>query len=212
MAVNLVPAVGGALAVALTAGLSRNLNQRRQEWLTELAEAVEDLQQQVEGFDLEALAQSDVFVDAVVTATQARLRTSQRGKIEALRNAVLNAALPGAPEPDIQQLYLELIDRLTQTHLWLLTLLNDPSGWFDQRPESKRPEFQMTASRIQLLEAALPDLGAKGQEMIERFYAALTDGGLVNGALKGMMTAEGVWEPVTTGHGRAFLMFVRDPR
>jgi hypothetical protein len=31
--------------------------------------------------------------------------------------------------------------------------------------------------------------------MIERFYAALTDGGLVNGALSGMMTAQGALAP-----------------
>jgi hypothetical protein len=34
--------------------------------------------------------------------------------------------------------------------------------------------------------------------MIERFYAALINDGLVNGALSGMMTAQGAWRPVTT--------------
>jgi hypothetical protein len=59
--------------------------------------------------------------------------------------------------------------------------------------------------------AALPDLGAKGQAIIERFYAALTDGGLVNGSLPGMMTADGAWQAVTTDHAKAFLAFVHDP-
>lgn len=211
MVVNLVPTVGGALAVALMTGLNHNLNQRRQQWLTELAEMVEDLQEQIDGLEPETLAQNDVFVDAVVTATQMRLRTSQQEKIEALRNAMLNAALPDAPEADIQQLYLELIDRLTPTHLRLLSLLDEPTRWFHQRPDLKRPEFALTSSRIQLIEAALPELGTKGPEVIERFYVALTDGGLINGPLQGMMTADGAWEPVTTEHGRALLAFIRAP-
>jgi hypothetical protein len=63
-----------------------------------------------------------------------------------------------------------------------------------------------------LINAAMPDLADKGPQMIERFYAALTDGGLVNGALGGMMTAQGVWQPVTTEFAARFLAFIRDPR
>jgi hypothetical protein len=48
--------------------------------------------------------------------------------------------------------------------------------------------------------------------MIERFYAALTDGGLVNGALSGMMTAQGAWHRVTTEFARGFMAFLSDPR
>jgi hypothetical protein len=41
---------------------------------------------------------------------------------------------------------------------------------------------------------------------------ALTDGGLVNGALSGMMTAQGAWQPVTTDFAARFLAFLHDPR
>ncbi|WP_433248999.1 hypothetical protein ACQPYK_01555 [Streptosporangium sp. CA-135522] len=212
MAVNLVPMAGSTIAVALMAGLNHKVNQRRERWLTELAEAVEELRQRFEEFEPDALVENDAFVDAIMTATQTAFRTSQQEKIAILRNAVLNSAMPGAPEPDIQQLYLELIDRLTPTHLRLLMLLNDPPGWFDQHSELTRPRFALSSTRTQLITAALPELGAKGQMVIERFYAALTDGGLVNGALQGMMSADGAWQAVTTDHGKAFLAFVRDPR
>ncbi|MFI9561624.1 hypothetical protein [Nonomuraea endophytica] len=173
---------------------------------------MEELRQRFDAFDPDALVENESFVDAVMTATQTAFRTSQQEKIEVLRNAVLNSAIPDAPEPDIQQLCLELIDKLTPTHLRLLVLLNDPRGWFGQHPELTRPQFAMSSNRSQLITAALPDLGAKGHAIIERFYAALTDGGLVNGALQGMMTADGAWQAVTTDHGKAFLAFVRDPR
>lgn len=94
----------------------------------------------------------------------------------------------------------------------LLTLLNDPPGWFDARPQLQRPQFGMSSNRTALINAVMPDLGEMGQQMIERFYAALTDAGLVNGALSGMMTAQGTWQSVTTEFAARFLAFVRDPR
>ncbi|MEV4897073.1 hypothetical protein AB0K48_47785 [Nonomuraea sp. NPDC055795] len=212
MAVNLVPMAGSTIAVALMTGLNRKLNRRRERWLTELAEGVEELRQRFAEFDPDVLVESDAFVDAVMTATQTAFRTSQQEKIEVLRNAVLNSAMPGAPELDIQQLYFEFIDRLTPTHLRLLTLLNDPPVWFDQRPELTRPQFALMSNRGELITAALPELGTNSSAIVARFYAALTDGGLVNGALQGTMSADGAWQSVTTDHGKDFLAFVRDPR
>ena len=58
----------------------------------------------------------------------------------------------------------------------LLTLLNDPPGWFDNRPDLQRPEFGFWSNRTALIKAAIPELAKKGQRMIERFYAALMDG------------------------------------
>lgn len=212
MMVNMVPVFGGTIAVALTVALNHTLNKRREQWFTELAEAVDELQDRFVGFDPEALADNETFVDAVVTATRIVDRTSQREKIEVLRNAVLNSALPTAPDSDIQQLYFTLIDGLTPTHMRMLTLLNNPPGWFDARPQLQRPEFSMSSSRTALISAAMPELGEKGPQMVERFYAALTSGGLVNGALSGVMTAQGAWQPVTTDFATRFLAFVHDPR
>ena len=58
----------------------------------------------------------------------------------------------------------------------------------------------------------MPDLAAKGQEVVECFYAALTDNGLVNGQLQGMMSADGAWQSVTAEFAAAFLTFISDPR
>src|SRR4051794_14742085 len=78
---NLVPIVGGTIATALTLALNFKLNARRESWFTELAEAVDELQDRFDGFDPEALAENEAFVDAVVTATRIIDRTSQREKI-----------------------------------------------------------------------------------------------------------------------------------
>jgi hypothetical protein len=188
------------------------LHKRREQWFTALAEAVEELRERFEGLNPDALADNDAFLDAVVTAARIVDRTSQEEKLDMLRNAVLNSALPTAPEEDVQRLYFTLIDDLTATHMHLLTLLSDPPGWFENRPDLERPQFGNISNRTALIKAALPGLTEKHPRIIERFYAALTDGGLVNGQLGGMMTAQGAWQPVTTVFASGFLAFLRDPR
>jgi len=76
--------------------LGWRLGQRREKWFTELAEGVEKLRERADGFDLEKLAGSDLFVDAVVTTTRTIEHTRQAEKIDALRNAVLNSVAAGA--------------------------------------------------------------------------------------------------------------------
>ena len=92
-----VPVVGAALAVTFVTALGWRLEQRREQWFTGLAEAIDDLRERVDDFDFETLADNDLFVDAVVTATRTVEHTHQEEKISALRNAVLNSVAPEAP-------------------------------------------------------------------------------------------------------------------
>jgi hypothetical protein len=55
-----VPLAGAALAVTFVTALNWRLEQRREEWFTQLAEGVEDLRQRVEGIDLGSLAGNDL--------------------------------------------------------------------------------------------------------------------------------------------------------
>ena len=49
MIVNMVPVVGGTIAVALTVALNHTLNKRRERWFTELAEVVDELRDRFDG-------------------------------------------------------------------------------------------------------------------------------------------------------------------
>jgi hypothetical protein len=113
-ALGSVPPVGNALAVAFVTAIGWRLEERREKWFTELAEGVEELRQQVDGLDLDALAGDDRFTDAVASATRTIEHTHQTEKIEALRNAVLNSAVPGAPDADTQAIMMNLVDRFTR--------------------------------------------------------------------------------------------------
>jgi hypothetical protein len=127
-----VPLVGAALAVTLVTTLNWRLEERREKWFTELADGVEELRQRMDGLSLESLAGNEMFTDAVVMATRTVEHTHQAEKIQALRNAVLNSAAPGAPDADTQAAMLALVDRFTPSHLRLVTLWDDPSAWFRQ--------------------------------------------------------------------------------
>jgi hypothetical protein len=73
-------------------------------------------------------------------ANQSAFRNHKKEKIDALRNAVLNSCLPGAPEDDIQMIFLNYIDELTPWHLRIMNLFDDPSRWAEENntnfPES----------------------------------------------------------------------------
>lgn len=161
-ALGSVPLVGNALAVTFVTALGWRLEQRRETWFTELAEAVEELRQRTGAPDLEALTGDDRFTDAVVSATRTVEHTQQAEKIEALRNAVLNSVAPGAPDADTQAIIMNLIDRFTPTHLRLLALWDNPPAWFASRG-IPQPQGAFATSRTVTIEAGLPELqGRKG--------------------------------------------------
>ncbi|WP_281899911.1 hypothetical protein [Phytohabitans aurantiacus] len=209
MGIAAIPVVGGPLQISFQEAAGRKLAERREKWFAGLVPRLAELEERFG--DFAHLADEDAFFDAVMRATRIADQTSRQEKLEALRNAVINSVAPGAPDADRQQLHFDLIDQLTPTHFRMLHLLNDPSGWFDDRPELTRPQFGMSSSRPTLIEHAMPDLAVQGREVMERYYGLLGSGGLVNASLGGMMTAQGAWQAITTNFGREFLAFIQNP-
>jgi hypothetical protein len=168
-ALGSVPVAGAGLAVTFITVLGWRLEQRRQEWFTKLAEGVEELRGRVGDLDFETLAENDLFVDAVVTATRTVEHTHQEEKITALRNAVLNSVALDAPDADTQAMFLALVDRFTPSHLRLLTLWDDPPAWF-ARHGLTPPQAGIAGSRTQTVEAGLLEL--RGRQGFYRLLAA----------------------------------------
>lgn len=120
---------GPVAASLLSLVLEDPLSRRRDEWIESIAIDLVKLREQVEGFSLENLSENETFVTTVLQTIQIALRTHQQEKLEALRNAVLNSALPNAPEDTLQMVFLSFIDRFTTHHLQQLALIRDPNGW-----------------------------------------------------------------------------------
>jgi len=80
------------------------LERRRERWMDEVGKALQDLEEN-KGVKLEELQSNDVFIDTLLQASQIAIRNSQQEKRRALRNAILNAALPNPPEQSLQQIF-----------------------------------------------------------------------------------------------------------
>ena len=201
-----VPVLGNALAVTFVTAISWRLNQRREEWFTQLAEGVEELRQRFDGLNLEDLPDNDLFVDAVVSATRTIEHTHQAEKIEALRNAVLNSIASDAPDADTQAIILNLIDQFTPSHLRLVTLWDDPPAWFASH-DLPQPTGGFATSRTVTVEAGLPEMRGR-----KDFYLLIANelaaSGMLNASLTGMVQPPSLMSRLTTDFGRQFVRFI----
>jgi hypothetical protein len=209
--VSLVPAAGGPLQVAFENLFTSPLEKRKQAWLEQLAAVLTEVEQRVENLTPEKLASNEVFVTVVMQASQVALRNHQKAKLDALRNAVLNAALPSAPEEDEQLTFLRLIDQLAPWHLRVLAVLDNPELWMRQHV-IQNPGWSMGGVST-VLEHCIPEL--RGQrEVYDQIVRDLQADGLMGQGqfLHVTMTGDGMMESRTTARGKRFIQFISSPQ
>jgi hypothetical protein len=97
------------------------LNQEREDWVNSVADGLADLQEK-SGISAEDLSQNEGFKATFFHANEIAARTHHKEKLEALRNAVINAAVPNAPDSSVQILLLNKLDALLPAHLRVLEL------------------------------------------------------------------------------------------
>ncbi len=205
-AVSGVPVVGGPAAELLGAVFGPPLEKRREKWLEQLAGAVNEIQEKMSELTPEKLSQNEAFVTTALHATEIAVRTHQQEKLEALRNAVVNAALPDAPDETLQQIFLNHVDNLTPSHLRILTFFNDPAGW-GKTHHITYPNWTIGAPSL-VLEQSMPELaGQRG--FYDQIVSDLQQRGLMAKVeIHTMMTANGMFSSRTTPLGREFLRFI----
>jgi hypothetical protein len=203
-----LPVVGSAAAELFNAVVIPPLEKRRDQWRESVGERLKQLESD-DRISIDDLESNDNFINAVMRASQAALKTHQIEKLNALRNAVVNTALPNPPDETMQQIFIQLIDELSVWHLRFLDLFRDPSAWFE-RNNKKRPEFSISSSLTRLLEAAYPDLAAD-KELTDLIAADLGSRKLFSaGGMNTMMSPQGAWSKRTTEMGDQFLKFISD--
>ncbi|EAQ98770.1 hypothetical protein [Congregibacter litoralis] len=162
---------------------------------------------QSDQISLQSLLEHEEFIDVLIEATQIVLRTSVTEKKAALKNAVINSALPNPPEASLQNIYLRFVDDLTSWHLRVLSLFHDPRQWFMDHGR-KSPEFTMTSSLGALLEKAFPELAGR-REFYDFISKDLYLKGLLStDGLHTMMTASGTYESRSTDLGKGLIRFI----
>jgi hypothetical protein len=159
-----VPWVGSPAVEMLSQVLIPPIEERRDEWLKGLAEAILRLEEKVEAFKVESLRDSPVFVTAFLQASQVAVRSHQREKLDALRNAVLNVALGNTPDEDLQLMFISWIEVFTPAHLQVLRLFESPSSF-----QADRTSF---AQQRALSDQVVHDLDIRGLIQDHRPYVA----------------------------------------
>lgn len=91
-----IPTIGIGAAV-FDALISSPLEQRRDEWRADVGQRIIQLERE-KGIDAQKLSEDPQFVATLAEAWAASMRTHVEAKRRALRNAVLNSALPGSPD------------------------------------------------------------------------------------------------------------------
>jgi hypothetical protein len=206
---SMIPYVGGAAAELFNWLLAEPLVRRRGEWIESLAQRLLELEERVENLKLEDLKDNETFVSVALQASQIAIRTHQQEKLEALRNAVLNAALPSAPEDEQQLIFLSLVDYFVPGHLRLLKYLDDPRLWCDAHQVDHR-RFRSSSPSL-LLELALPEFHDR-RAFYDQFVKELFARGLVRvEELHTVVTVEDMVAPFTSELGRNFVAYISDP-
>ena len=157
--INFLP--GGSLASYIyETYVKYPANQRLDNFLLNLVEAIKEIEDKVESFS----ADSPIFQTALISTLGTAMRHHQEKELEALRNTVLNAGLPNAPEADIQRMFLNWLDEFTSWHLMLLKYLHE--GTYNDLQvvrhdlDGKRPFYNQV----------LQDLNAKGLIKLKEVY------------------------------------------
>ena len=196
-----VPMVGSTANELLSLVISPSLEKRRDKWIESIAEALKVLEEQISGFKIENLCENELFISTVMKALQVAMRNHQKEKLDALNNAVLNSALPNAPEEDMQFMFLNFVDTFTPQHLFLLQFF------------SKVPNIHNPKKRMELIDKELrkfiPDW-TSNKEFFSQVVQELSSSGLVNVGKKeieGLIISS---HPITD-LGKKFLEFVTSP-
>jgi hypothetical protein len=209
-----IPVAGAAASELFKWLVTPSLDKRRDEWMEAVAENLRKHEKRIGG--LERLQKDHQFQDALIQASRIALGTSREEKREALRNAVINSALPNPPEILIQEVFLSFIETMSVWHLKFLKLAQDPQAPF-RKPGMPNPGVIMNAidqsspvgNINSLIETVFQDL--RGRNEIYRYvWTDLVEKGLIRrvdmGAI-GMSTME----KKTTPFGDQFLTFIETP-
>ena len=207
--ISQTPIVGAPAAEIFALVVAPPYERRRDEWIESIGNGLKELAEKVEGFKIEELSQNEAFITTVTHASQAAIRNHQKEKLEALRNAVLNAALPNAPEEDLQLMFLNYIDSLTTWHLAILKFLDNPREW-GERHGITYPDWHMGGASA-ALEHAFPDLRGK-RDLYDVFVRDLHSRGLIGtDNLHVTGTGDSILASRTTTMGQQLIKFITSP-
>ena len=204
-ATSLIPVVGGPLSVVVATLFGYSYQKRLEDWRDEVVAQIRRLNDE-RGVAVEDLAGNPAFLDAVATATRIAEMTSSSEKRSYLANALFNVGVGTSLVPDKQAIYLRYVEELTPSHMTMLSLLDDPPKFLDDRG-IPWPSIMM-GGLGSIVELGLPELHAD-KPLLDTVVDDLQRYGLAqNPGLNAIMSGEGLKAARGTAKGREFVQFI----
>ena len=211
-----LPIVGDVVSTILAEAFPTAYQRRCSEWRADVTASLNELANR--DIDLEALKSNDTFIDLVVDATTIAIRTGSEQKRRSLRNAIINAGLPGPPSAAKQRLFLRLVDEFDDLHLQLLNFFDSPGEFLRAQGQSlplhdgpTGMAYDPTTSNASLkrvLDLAFREY-SKQQEFLGTVISEVKRRGLITSEKLFVHCHEG--SSLTTPLGQEFLRFVLTP-
>jgi hypothetical protein len=204
-----IPFVGGSINELLSLVLAPSVQRRRDEWVKELADLVEELEKRSEGFDPKNLGENEAFVSATIQATRIAASTHQKEKRTMLRNALLNIGLSKVPNEELQQIFLNAIEAFTCSHVKVLDFLWRQGNILAGASSRTSPDFREPLSNYgHAINIALPEL-MKQAYLVQHILSDLN--------LRGFSDVSSPRDsfprnPAITNLGIQFLHFIKEPQ
>ncbi|NMW23312.1 hypothetical protein HFP05_02535 [Rhodanobacter denitrificans] len=194
-----IPLVGGPAVELFQMLIQPPLERRRHEWMGIVGEKLQELEDR--GVDISKLQDNEEFITAAMHASQLAMRTHQKEKREALRNALMNIAVGHSPDEALQHMFFDWIDTMSSLHIQILKLFQAPPA----------PPGMMMGGLVSVLEHNMPSLRGSAH-IYGQVWKDLYMRGLVNtDGLNVTMSGSGLAEKRTTQLGDAFLSFIAEP-
>jgi uncharacterized protein with HEPN domain len=188
---NAIPYAGGSLATLFETIFSAPIDKRKEAWLRDLAETIDELCKQVDKLTPDKLSKNEEFISAVLEASNIAIRTHHKEKIKALKSAVKNTVLIKNYGEIKKMIFIRVIDEMTPLHFKVLHFLSTPDRYMSALSEEQGPNttivwgsltqawdemFKDIRANDPLIDLVISDLHRFGFVSIDKFHKANTSG------------------------------------
>jgi hypothetical protein len=198
------PVVGGSTAEMLNLVFVSPLEKRRSKWLNELSARLKKLEDK--GIYFKTLSEDPIFTDTILNATTIAIKTSNEEKLKVLQNAVINTGKRENPDEIKTQIFLNVIESMTPTHIKILTFFNNPPAWYALH--QRNPPQILGGGLRTVLYDAYPEFSQQG-ELVDLIWSNLESLGFHrSSSLSTITMGYDNLESRTTILGKEFIKFI----
>lgn len=205
---------GGSTGVALMRLIAPGFDGRRQQFLEDVADKLQELDER-KPLSIDEVVNDSAFLDTVAKTTLAAMATADAELLEALRNAVLNAAIGEAPEETTRLMFLSFLERFSGWHVRVLRLCDHPVFKLFEQPNRKvstQEETERWYEFVKEVEESLDKVKADpGRFIHKQVLRDLYNSGLLEESIVREVGGPGYQLRAASRLGAEFLKFISDP-